>query len=124
MLNSLFINGDKFRPTIDFSPEKDALSISGKILVENSKDFFNPLHNWMNDYCKVMTKNTTLIIDLVYYNTSAFKELLSLMYTISQSKKPLTILWKYDRDDDVSLEDAEELQDILGKDCFTYIEKS
>ncbi len=123
MLDSLFINGDKFRPTIDFNPDKEELNISGKILIENCKEFFIPLHNWIQNYSKQNTEKTTLVIDLIYYNTSAFKELLSLMHSITKSETSLSILWKYDKGDDVSLEDAEELQNILGTDCFSYTEK-
>lgn len=122
-MESLVINGNKFTPSVDFNIEKNELRISGKILVENSKDFFSPLHSWVNEYCEMIKDGSTLIVDLIYYNTSAFKELLSLMYTISNSEKNFSILWKYDEDDDVSLEDAEELQNILGKNCFTYTKK-
>ena len=45
------------------------------------------------------------------------------MHSITKSETSLSILWKYDKGDDVSLEDAEELQNILGTDCFSYTEK-
>lgn len=122
MLESLLINGNKFQPSIDFNLEKKELNISGKILVENNKDFFQPLHTWIESYCDIIKQKTTLIIDLIYYNTSAFKELLSLMHSVSKNNN-FNIVWKYDGDDDIALEDAEELQNILGKECFTYKKK-
>ncbi len=124
MLESLTIDGDKFRPHVDFNLEKNELNISGKILVENSRDFFSPLHAWITSYCDSISKKATLTVDLMYYNTSAFKELLSLMYILTKKSDKFSIIWKYDEDDDIALEDAEELQNILGKECFTYIEKS
>jgi hypothetical protein len=66
-------------PKINFDPEKGVLLMSGRSMPENVLDLFEPILDWVEEYCKYPADTTTLIVKLEYFNTSSAKCILELL---------------------------------------------
>lgn len=87
--------------------------MSGRAHPENAESTFFPIIEWVEEYVKNPNSETTLVVDLEYFNSSASKSLLKIFsdLTEAQDKTKLTIKWVYYDED--SLEIAEDFENIL-----------
>jgi len=122
MLEPLFLEATTETPEIHFDAQKPTFSIKGKSFPEETRDFFDPVLNWLNDYADAPNAKTEVTIHMDYYNSStsvALMEVLKLLERIHLKGHEVTIHWHYDLIDDDMLEAGEEYEELL-KLPFTY----
>lgn len=116
-MEKMHIQSTATTPRIDFNPETGEFEISGKSLPENSYDFFQPLHDFVEKYSVQPAPQTHLIFKLEYFNTSSTSHFLKLMKRlerVSEKGSNASVTWYYDSDDD-DMRDAGEDFKLLSR---------
>ncbi len=101
-------------PEIEFNSESGDFFISGISVPVNSKDFYAPIVEWLNDYIKAPSKNIKLAFKLSYVNTSSlqfFYDLLMLLNSVNGKKTTVNVDWYYSEDDIDMQEMGEDFRD-------------
>ena len=116
-MEAICIQGTNKTPSVDFNSERGLLEIKGKSNPEDSKIFYRPLINWVDDYVIHPPDKTTVIIKLEHFNTISSKSLLDLfkrLKTIIGSKKEVEVNWYYEKDDEDLLDAGKNYEHITG----------
>ncbi len=104
-------------PEIIFNPEKSTISIEGKCVPENAREFFTDVFNALEEFAK-QSNGLTLDINLDYFNTSSSKKILDLLFEIRNKDKynfnSTRIIWRYFEDDNEMLESGQMFEEIIG----------
>lgn len=106
----------KETPEIIFDSKKGYLSLSGRSFPENAVEFFSELDKVVFAYIQNPQTNTTIDINLVYYNTATSKILVKLlMYFEPLPKKGfnVNIKWYYAANDEIIFEKGEEIKSVI-----------
>jgi len=113
-------------PKVVFDAETGLLEISGKSLPENSIDFFQPLHTWLDSYIADPNEVTNLVFKLEYFNTSSTSHFLKIIKKVEKlfdMGKNAGVLWYYDYEDEDMKEAGEDFKmlvklpiEIIGTD--------
>lgn len=101
-MENLFIESTTKTPQISFDSEMGVLLIKGRSIPKNAEVFWNPVLSWFEDYMKTPNSNTTIRIDLEYFNISSSKCLLLLLYKLNELKitgHQSIVEWYYNADD-------------------------
>lgn len=88
--------------------------ISGISVPENSREFYEPIIVWLNDYIKNPADSTRIIFKLSYVNTSSLQfiyDLLMLLDNLSGDKSAVSVDWYYLEDDIDMQEMGEDFRD-------------
>lgn len=121
------INGTPNTPDINFDLSNGVLNISGRSIPENSIEFYNPLFSAIDTYISNPKNNTTLNIQLEYYNSSSSACLLSVFKKLEKFKKgagfPVTINWLYEENDEDILAAGKNFEGMVDLP-FTMIQVS
>ncbi len=112
-------------PSVNFNPDTGIIEIIGRSVIENSKNFYEPLVNgWIDSYLESPKEQTIVNIYLEYYNTSSSMwifQMLKKLTIVPKLNKQLVINWYYS-DEDIK-EAGEDFQLLLAYK-FNLIEKS
>ncbi len=103
MQEKLQIESNSNRPEISFNASTGELHITGRSIVENAIRFYDPIINWLDDYCQKPANKTKLHLKMEYFNTSTSKYILSMvgkLDEIYQEGKDVEIFW-YSADEDM-----------------------
>jgi hypothetical protein len=134
-MESLKIEGSSVTPKVLFSPKERILEISGYSRPENSRDFYYPILQWLDEYKGWLLANISEERNLdpvsfkfkyIYFNSSSAKFIYDMILVLSDMQKsniPLKIYWYFDEDDDELREAGEELSDMANVP-FNYVEVS
>lgn len=121
------INGTPNTPEINFDLDNGVLNISGRSIPENSVEFYNPLFSALDSYIANAKHNTTLNIQLEYYNSSSSACLLSVFKKLEKLKKvagfPVIINWLYEENDEDILAAGKNFEGMVDLP-FTMIQVS
>jgi hypothetical protein len=119
----LQLNATGKTPAILFDTQTGMFSITGRSLTENSYDFYNPLLEVIKEYKKQPQVETTINIQLFYFNTSSSKSILDILLEFESLKanSNIVINWHYEKEDQDMLE-AGENYSILVDLPFKMIE--
>ena len=122
-MNSFIVKGNKYEPFVELNKEKGIFQIKGRSIVSNPIEFYNPILNWMEEYCQNPNDETNFVIELDYFNSSSFKALVDLFKVlIKLSDKGLIIDWHTFEDDDI-IDEAKKIMEITGvKINFIFID--
>ena len=95
------------------------LSFKGRILAEDSTQFFEPIFDWIEN---IDIENVTFTINIDYMNTSASKLLFTALRMIDENKKVSNciVIWMYEEDDDELLEMGEYYKESLLRTGFKF----
>jgi hypothetical protein len=118
-MENINIAGTPKTPTIEFNAESGVLLIKGRSIPENSIDFYKPLFDWIDAYALEAKENSTLHMQLEYFNTSSSKCILDIfkkLENIKNSGKDVTVNWHYEEDDEDMLEAGEDYDAIIDID--------
>ncbi len=122
-MDDLHIEPTKNSPLVDFF-SSGKLILAGSVFPENSKEFFDPLIEWILD---LQTASVDLDLIIEYINTSSAKKLLELLQKLERNTKigNRNINWFYQKWDTDSLETGQILSESLPglKFQFTEYEK-
>ena len=97
-----------FSPTED-TPEISFDSTTGKMLIggtsipENARKFYDNIIEWIGEYVKSPSENTSIDFKLKYFNTASTKYLFDIMVLLKEIMKAgntLVINWFYMEDDE------------------------
>jgi hypothetical protein len=116
-------------PKVNFDSQTGLLEISGKSLPENSIDFFQPIHAWLDNYSADPNDVTSLIFKLEYFNTSSTSHFLKIIKKVEKlfdMGKNANVIWYYDYEDEDMKEAGEDFKmlvklpvDIVGTDFIS-----
>jgi hypothetical protein len=102
MIKTLRIEKTLNSPKILMNAEKGIIEICGSSYLEDSLSFYLPVMEWIETYIQNPT-DTTVDVELYYFNSSSAKILLNIFKSITVITKnnlKLTINWKYSEDDE------------------------
>jgi hypothetical protein len=116
-MDTISITGTSKTPSVEFNSEKGMLEIKGRSNPEDSKIFYRPLINWVDDYVSHPPDKTTVVIQLEHFNTISSKSLLDLfkrLKTIINDQKQVEVNWYYEKDDEDLLDAGKNYEHITG----------
>lgn len=114
--DALVVEASAKTPTVNLDCSTGILLFRGRSIPENSIDFFQPIYNWVDQYCEQPKQKTILQIRLEYFNTSSSKCILDLLRKFEQlhkEKSKVTVEWFYETDDEDMEEAGEDYQAIV-----------
>jgi len=115
-MESISIEGTTKTPAISFNSETGVIEIKGRSIPENSIEFYRPLVEWLEAYGENPKEQTTVNIQLEYFNTSSSKCILDVFKKLESIKKQrnnVVINWYYEEDDEDMLEAGEDYESII-----------
>ena len=125
-MEQLIIEATKSSPQINFNANDNLLSISGESYPENTAAFYQPVLDWVQRFLQLENnRNITLVIELLYFNSSSSKVLSDIFDQLEEAvdrEASITINWRYHHENDMSLEYGEEFQEDYEKIIFNLIE--
>jgi len=115
-MESISFEGTTKTPSVKLNPESGVIEIKGRSIPENSIEFYRPIIEWLDEYAKNPNKNTTVNVQLEYFNTSSSKCILDIFKKLESLKKArneVVINWYYEEDDEDMLESGEDYESII-----------
>jgi hypothetical protein len=100
-------------PLVHFHPN-GKLELKGRSIPENSLEFYKPLNDWLDVYAKSPAAETSVHVQLEYFNTSSSKCLLDFFKRLEALDGKVTVLWYYEQDDEDMLEAGEDYEAIIS----------
>lgn len=102
-MESLYIEGDNLNPDVLFDEMTSTLSMKGKSIPLNSRDFFADIINWLETYSGQPNPTTNFEIDLKYLNGQSIRsllEILSRFQALALAGNDVNVLWHVPKDAD------------------------
>ena len=122
-MDVLVREGSQVIPKVKFNPG-GIIDISGRSIHEDPKIFFDPLYEWIENYCQNPSEITNVNIELEYFNSGSARYILKILKRLGRlidEGKNVIINWHYEEGDDDILERGEYYASIL-KTTFNFIE--
>lgn len=122
-MDVLVRDGSQIIPEISFNPA-GKIDISGRSIHEDPTKFFDPLYEWIENYCQDPPEITNVNIELEYFNSGSARYILKILKRLGRlvdDGKKLIINWHYEEGDDDILERGEYYASII-KTTFNFIE--
>src|ERR1051325_8296754 len=99
---------------VNFDPDKALLSIKGNSIPENSDGFYQPLHDWIEEFNKSYKGKVTLRIFMTYFNTASIRHIIGIMKKlIANYGTNLTIQWAYEKGDEEIRDRGQDLSEVV-----------
>ncbi len=109
MLEPIILEITKTTPEIILDKDNNVFKISGRAIIENSQEFFNPIISWFEEYFKKPNSKTELTLNIDYLNSSSSLFLMKIFVLFEQNINTNNkIIWMYDASDDLIKERGEE----------------
>ena len=108
-MNSISIEATESTPAVKCDFDNELIEISGRSIPENANEFYAPLTKWLKDFQQSDAQSLRLTFFLDYINSISYKmifEILLLSEKIKQDGKNVSVLWKYEEDDDEILDEG------------------
>lgn len=122
-MERVVVESTKKTPDIILDPE-GLIQMTGRSIHEDPAKFFDPLVEWIQEYCENPKDVTTVEIKLEYFNSGSAKYILSILQILTSVHADglrLVINWFYEEGDDDILERGEYYASILDIN-FNFIE--
>ena len=123
-MHNLIKSKVKKTPLLVLDQKAGLIELKGSSIMEDTRTFYDPMMEWVYEYVK-HPKDTTVNIDLEYFNTSSAKILLIFIKSLSriqQSGHKLKVNWFYAEDDE-DIRDSGHNFSIISKVKFHFIKK-
>ena len=109
------INLEKTKNSPEIILDRDAsiFKIAGRSIVEDPKEFYSPVYNWLEEYIKNPLKETDFVFDLEYFNSSSARQIMQLIMLLEQipeTGNKVKVLWMYEEGDEMSKERGDEIK--------------
>lgn len=126
-MRKLFIKETLNSPKVILDQSKKRYEISGKSFPENSKTFYQPVFDWINELA-TEPQGEKINLSLIYEYISSssvitLKQLLTKIKALSEQGIQIQVLWYYDAGDPDIKEIGEEYNKLIGLD-MQFVEKS
>ena len=114
-MNSYTLTPTPKTPRLYFNGQNGEFEISGRSIPENSIEFYKPLLEWLDKYIESPSDETTLSVNLEYFNTSSSKCLVEILRRLERvhEVKPVTVKWHYEEEDEDMMESGEDFKKII-----------
>ena len=122
-MDNLLIESTKKTPEVSFNLD-GRIRISGRSIPEDATKFYDDLYEWIYYYCQNPSNNTTVDIELEYFNSGSSKAILHILRAlvdIAKKGHKININWYYEEGDDDIMERGEYYESIL-ETKFNFIE--
>ena len=116
-MNSYSVKNTSKTPAIEGDLAKGTLSISGKSLPEDAREFYEPLLVWLEALTNSDAVSFKIELDIEYYNTSSSSILLEILKQLAKLNltKDVQIIWYYEEDDIEMEEIGLDYQRMIGE---------
>ena len=107
-MEAIRLTGTDESPEVVLDKEANEFKFEGKSLPEDVREFYNPIHQWIDDYAKDPNDNTVVEFNLEYFNSASSKQILDVLErfaVLAENNKSISIKW-YFAEDDEDMEDA------------------
>jgi len=121
-MKCLEITASNNTPHIILDVDSNIFSIEGKSFPEDSKEFYRPVIEWMDEFKTTNPKSMKVHFNLFYLSSSSIisvKQFLMKVVDLNNSGTQTTIVWSHDDDDDDIKKTGEDYQK-LTKLNFEY----
>ncbi len=112
-MENFSLTGTPKTPTVELNASSGTLLLKGRSIPENSIEFYKPILAWIEQYSASAKEETTLQIQLEYFNTSSSKCLLDVFKRMETLQGKVVIEWYYENDDEDMLEAGEDYEAII-----------
>lgn len=109
-MNSLLIEPTDESPEIILDKDGGRFLFGGKSMPEDVKEFYGPVHAWLQEYVKSPNPETNVTFKFDYFNSASAKQILDVLIffeAVKQKGNDVKIDWYYP-DDDEDMEEAGE----------------
>jgi hypothetical protein len=117
-MENFTINGKLFIPSVNFNAETHLLEIGGESYHEFTKEFYQPIMEWLKNYLAIPENTIVFNFKMNYYNTSSsrrFLEIFDMLEDYHTNKNGhVTVNWYYQAGDLDMLESGEEYAEDVG----------
>jgi len=128
-MERLKIEATKSTPAVDFNPKTHIHYVGGESYPENSREFYNPLMNWIKQYMDTVTKSQSIVFnfEMIYFNSSSSKALLDLFYLLDDfavdGEKNIVLNWIFITENEAAEEYGTEFSEDVKHLKFNLITK-
>lgn len=109
-------------PHIVLDADANSILIEGKSFPEDSKEFYRPVIEWMDELKSTSPKEVKVFFNLFYLSSSSIisiKQFLMKVVDLGNAGAKTTVEWAYDEDDDDIKKTGEDYQKLTKLD-FEY----
>ena len=109
-------------PHIMLDPINNTFLIEGKSFPEDSKEFYRPIIEWLEEYKSTKPSSININVNLFYLSSSSvisIKQVLLKVVDLQNLGAKVVVVWSYDGDDDDIKKTGEDYQKLLKLD-FQY----
>lgn len=113
MREPINIEKTKNSPEIILDKNASIFKIAGRSIVEDPKEFYSSIYEWLEEYVKTPLKETNFVFDLEYFNSSSARqimELIMLLEKIPETGNKVKVSWLYEEGDEMSKERGDEIK--------------
>jgi hypothetical protein len=117
MAENLYIPSSSSTPEIDFNLETGVFKISGKSVMEEVEEFFEPVIQWLDENIQLTHLPLKFIFNLEYFNIASSKRLLFILYKINDfhaQGKDVSVEWIFCEEDDDMKEVGEDFACMIN----------
>ncbi len=116
-MNDFKVESTVKTPEICGYNDRGEISIKGKCIPEDAREFFSPFRNWLLEFTDKAQNAINVEVDLEYFNTSTSNILLDIFKHLSRvnEKKSVRIKWIYEEDDLDMQEVGEDYKLMVGE---------
>lgn len=122
-MEQFILDQTEFTPQVVLNHNENKLSFEGESRPENTRLFFAPILEWIEDYHQLIkdsgqAQNTTVNVEFYfeYFNSPSVKYIMDILKRINLFRQDgigVQIIWKYDEMDEDMYDSGLELSDIL-----------
>jgi len=113
MIKPIILSKQENSPEIILDKENNIFKISGRSIVENAHQFYEPILQWFKQYFKNPNPSTELSINLDYINSSSslfIMKIILLFEYNDNDENNLKVIWAYDKEDELLKERGFEIK--------------
>ena len=108
----LHLEATKYTPEITLETS-GTITMVGKSYPENTFEFYAPVMEWMKEYFDTTSADTTINLEITYFNSSSSKLFFDFFDLLDENKDDHTIKinWIYDEENESAEEAGEDFVD-------------
>ncbi len=113
-MQKLKIEATTSTPAISFDSENGILEIKGESYPENTKEFYKPVFEWLENFLKTSTDKISVNLHISYLNTSSLKAMMTFFDILEhafEKGREVEVNWYYNPENEVALEVGEEFEE-------------
>lgn len=126
MIADLYLAPERDKPEVDFKFSAHHLSLRGETYPENAAQFYGPILAALRAYLdNTQGQHINVDVDLIYFNSSSTKILLSLFEMLDQAARnnQVQLNWYYDPEDETVQEFGADLAEDYSALVYNPVAK-